>query len=547
MSLRRIHLKDFVIVQSLDLDLGSGFTALTGETGAGKSILVDALQLALGARADAVVVREGATRADISAEFDCPDAARNWLETAGFDSDDTLLLRRVIDAQGKSKGWVNGSPATASQLRELGEVLVDIHGQHAWQSLMRPSAVRELLDDYGRIDSKPMQRAYANWHAAADALALARAAQSRSQTEGERLRWQLDEAAKLKPGADEWPLLNAEHAKVANAQALVDAATAALAALSEADDNATRLLNEATRQLAAQAGIDDTLGALSQQIIDAAAVVEDASHSLRAYIGKGGPDPRRLSELDDRISLWLGIARRMRCPPNELPALMASWSAQLAKLDAASDIESLLKVEQQTQSILRPEANKLSKMRQTAAEGLSNAVTAHMQTLGMAGGQFTVALLEQAVSANGAEEVEFRVAGHAGATPRAVGKVASGGELSRLSLAIAVTTSELGQADTLVFDEVDSGVGGAVAETVGRLMKQLGRHRQVLCVTHLPQVASAADHHGVVSKTANSTTGASSTVSIVSGETRVLEIARMLGGEKLSGTSIAHAKEMLGS
>ncbi len=547
MSLRRIHLKDFVIVESLDLDLRSGFTALTGETGAGKSILIDALQLALGARADANVVREGTARADISAEFDCPSAARGWLEAAGFEVDDALLLRRVVDAQGKSRAWVNGGPATATQLRELGEVLVDIHGQHAWQSLMRPAAVRELLDDYGRVDSQPMKKAFGDWRAAADALEAASEAKSRSQTEGERLRWQLDEVAKLKPGLDEWAPLNAEHAKAANAQGLVDAATAALNALSEHDDNAVRHLFDATRQLSAQAGIDESLAALAQQLQEATAVVEDASHTLRAYIGKGGPDPTRLGELDDRISLWLGLARRMRCPPAELPALAATWHEQLTRLDAASDIESLSKLEQQTQSILRPTADRLTKQRQKAAEGLSKAVTAHMQNLGMAGGLFEIALLPQPVTAHGGEEIEFRVAGHAGATPRAVGKVASGGELSRLSLAIAVTTSELGHAGTLVFDEVDSGVGGAVAETVGHLMKQLGRHRQVLCVTHLPQVASAADHHGVVSKNSSSQAAPSSTVTMVHSEARVLEIARMLGGEKLSGATIAHAKEMLGS
>ncbi len=547
MSLRRIHLKDFVIVTSLDLDLEEGFTALTGETGAGKSILIDALQLALGARADASVVREGAARADICAEFECTELVKPWLVTCGFTVEPSLLMRRVVDAQGKSKAWINGSPATASQMREIGDMLVDIHGQHAWQSLTRAASVRELLDRYGGIDTRDMRAHHAAWRAAASALESAKSAQAQLQTERERLRWQLDEVGKLNPGDDEWAALNAEHSRVANAQGLMDASQAALTALAESEHNASRQLFEAAKQLLAQGAIDSELGALGQQINDAGAVVDDAVHAIRAYLDKGSPDPARLHALDERLSQWLSLSRRMRCAPDELPALAASWRHQLTQLDAASDIELLSKSEQQTLCLCWQSAKNISNIRSKAALALSQTVTGHMQALGMVGGVFQVELTPQDLAANGADDVEFKVAGHAGISPRAMGKVASGGELSRISLAIAVTTSELGQAQTLVFDEVDSGVGGAVAETVGRLMKRLGRHRQVLCVTHLPQVASAADHHGLVSKAVDASHGVASTVTLISGEQRVMEIARMLGGEKLSSTTIAHAKEMLGS
>ncbi len=546
MPLRRIALRDFVIVRELDLDLSAGFSVLTGETGAGKSILIDALQLALGARADATAVREGAARADITAEFDLPAGLAAWLEEAGFENGDMLLLRRSIDAQGKSRAWVNGSPATATQLRQAADFLVDIHGQHAWQSLTRPEAVRGLLDAYAGASTQRLLSLWQSWRAAQKTLAEARTAQDTLQRERERLAWQIAEVDKLAPGADEWEDLNASHTRLAHAQSLMDAAQAALDILEGEEGGATSLLAKAQSGLEGQAHLEPEFQALAEVISSSLAQAEDAAHTLHAYLRRTDLDPQRLAELDERMSLWMSLARRYKRPPEELPAVLASWRTDLAQLDAAADLAGLEAAERRAHEAWLAEARSLSKARAKAAPQLALAITQAMQGLGMQGGRFDVALekLDQPAQ-HGLEDVSFLVAGHAGSTPRPVGKVASGGELSRIALAIAVTTSQLGSAQTLIFDEVDSGVGGAVAETVGRLMKQLGRDRQVLAVTHLPQVAACADHHLVVAKRAGKD-GTASSVAPVHGEQRVAEVARMLGGERLSGTTLAHAKEMLG-
>jgi len=546
MSLKSISLRDFVIVHALDLDLSDGFTVLTGETGAGKSILIDALQLALGARADAGVVREGAARCEISAEFDSPAGLAPWLEQAGFQADGSLLLRRTIDSQGKSRAWINGSAATATQLKEIADQLVDIHGQHAWQSLTRPDAVRGLLDSYADLSTVRLSQCWQTWRTAQKTLADARAAQDSLQRERERLAWQIGELDKLAPGADEWDELNAQHGRLSNAQALRDAVQTAIDALQEADDNATALLGRAISSLQNQEHIEPEFKGLAEVLNSALAQVEDAVHSLNGYARHAELEPQRLAELDERLSLWVSLARRYKRTPAELPELLASWQSELHRLDEAADLVQLEKNEHLAQSAYLDEARQVSKARVKAAPLLARAITQAMQGLGMQGGKFDVALakLEQPAQ-HGLEQAEFLVAGHSGSTPRPVGKVASGGELSRIALAIAVTTSQLGQAQTLIFDEVDSGVGGAVAETVGRLMKQLGKDRQVMAVTHLPQVAACADQHLVVAKRTEK--GATvSTVDHVNGEQRVAEVGRMLGGERLSGTTLAHAKEMLG-
>ncbi len=545
MTLKRIALRDFVIVRELELDLTAGFTVLTGETGAGKSILVDALQLALGARSDAGVVREGAARAEISAEFDLPPALAPWLEEAGFDHDDTLLLRRSIDNQGKSRAWINGSPATATQLRELADQLVDIHGQHAWQSLTRPDSVRGLLDAYAGTSSQALQPCWQAWRAAQKTLQDARAAQDSLQRERERLAWQIGEVDKLAPGEHEWDELNTSHARLANAQALLEAAQGALQSLEGDEGGATRGLSRSQSLLQDLAHVEPAFADLAQVLASSLAQAEDAAHSLHAYLRKTDLDPDRLAELDARMSLWMSLARRYKRAPQDLPALLAAWRQELSRLDAAADLAALEAAEKKEAEAFMTQARALSKARAKAAPLLAKAVTQAMQGLGMQGGRFEVLLQksDQPTQA-GLEDAVFLVAGHAASTPRPVGKVASGGELSRIALAIAVTTSRLGTAQTLIFDEVDSGVGGAVAETVGRLMKQLGRDRQVLAVTHLPQVAACADHHLVVAKHSDAA-GPSSTVAPVHGEQRVAEVARMLGGERLSGTTLAHAKEML--
>ena len=545
MSLKRITLRDFVIVQALELDLENGFTVLTGETGAGKSILIDALQLVTGARADSGVIREGAARTEVSAEFDSSPALVTWLEEAGFEGGDALLLRRTVDTQGKSRAWINGSPATATQLRELGEQLLDIHGQHAWQSLTRPDAVRGLLDAYAQCSTVTLTRLWQEWRQAQAALTQARSAQDSLEQERERLSWQVGEVEKLAPQSCEWEELNTDHARLSHAQALLDAAQGAVAALEGDDINAQGTLYAAQQLLERQAHLEPDFKNMTDVLASSLAQVEDTVHSLHAYLRRTDLDPQRLAELDARMTQWVSLARRYKRPPAELADLLTSWKAELVRLEAAGDLAGLQAHEQAAQAAYMDEAKKISRARTKAAPLLAKAITQAMQGLGMQGGRFEVALDKSpAPLQSGLEEVSFLVAGHAGSSPRPVGKVASGGELSRIALSIAVTTSQLGTAQTLIFDEVDAGVGGAVAETVGQLMKQLGQDRQVLAVTHLPQVASCADHHLVVAKQLRGTSTLS-TVNPVQGEARVGEIARMLGGEKFLGTTLAHAKEML--
>lgn len=545
MSLRRIALRDFVIVPSLDLDLASGFSVLTGETGAGKSILVDALQLALGARTDGGVVREGAQRCEIAAEFDRPDSLREWLEAQGFADDDGLLLRRVIDNDGRSRAWINGSPATLTQLRQVADSLVDIHGQHAWQSLTRVDAVRDLLDGFAGIDTGPLARTWTAWRQAQAALTAARERQASLRQDSERLAWQIGELDKLAPQVGEWEELNTRHGRLANAQALIDATQTALHALDEADENAAGLLSRAIASLQAQVHVEPAFAQPLEALQGALAQMRDAVHDLHQHQRHVELDPQALADLDQRLSQWLSLARRYRTPAEELPALLAQWRADLQRLDEAGDLEALEGRERSTRAAFDAAARAVSQQRQKAAPRLSKAVTETMQTLGMEGGRFEVALLPlDAPQAHGREQVEFHVAGHAGSTPRPVAKVASGGELSRIALAISVITSRLGQAPTLIFDEVDAGIGGAVAHTVGKLMRQLGRDRQVLAVTHLAQVAAAADRHLLVAKRVQEGR-TQSLVQTIDGEDRVRELARMLGGNDRSDVSLAHARELL--
>jgi DNA repair protein RecN (Recombination protein N) len=544
-ALKRIVLRDFVIVSELELELDNGFTVLTGETGAGKSILIDALQLVTGARADTGVIREGASRTEVSAEFEVTENVQSCLLEAGFDDCETLLLRRTVDVQGKSRAWVNGSPATAQQLRTLGEQLLDIHGQHAWQSLTRPDAVRGLLDAYAKVSIQTLSELWLTWRQAQTALTKAMDAQDSLQRERERLAWQIGELEKLHPLPDEWDELNTNHRRLSNGQALMDAAQSALHALEDDNASALRLLHNALQQLRNQSHLESEFNDPAQVLQSSIAQVEDTVHTLRGYLRRTELDPERLGELDERLGTWVSLARRYKRSPEDLPVLLQSWKSELLALDAAADLDGMRNAEKKAHAAYLNEAKVVSKARTKAAPLLAQSITLAMQGLGMQGGLFQVAL-ETSVQPmqSGLEDVSFLVAGHAGSTPRHVGKVASGGELSRMALAIAVTTSQLGSAQTLIFDEVDTGIGGAVAETVGHLMQQLGSDRQVLAVTHLPQVAACADHHLVVSKRREGTHTLSH-VAAVQSERRVAEIARMLGGEKLSAATLAHAQEML--
>lgn len=546
MALKRITLRDFVIVQSLELDLNSGFTALTGETGAGKSILIEALQLALGARADAAFVREDAQRTDICVEFDCPSSLSAWLEEAGFEHDGDLLLRRTIDTQGKSRGWINGSPATATQLRTIGEHLLDIHGQHAWQSLMRADAVRALFDAYASTSTVLVNACWIQWRAALNKVEQAGTAQETLQRERDRLQWQIAELEKLAPAENEWEILSTQHTRLAHAQTLQETVHAAIVVLDGEDIGARNAIARAHDLLSGHEHLEPAFRDLTDTLASSLAQADDALRSLHSYLRHAEPDPEQFAELDARVTLWITLARRYKRSPAELPALLQSWITELRQLDAATDLSALQEQAKQHAADYQKAARTLSQLRAKAAPKLSRAITTAMQELGMPGGQFVVSIEKTTEpGAYGIDEIGFLVSGNPGMTPRPIGKVASGGELSRISLAIAVATSALGTTGTLIFDEVDAGVGGAVASSVGRLMQQLGQTRQVLAVTHLPQVAAHADHHLVVSKNRGNTT--TSTVNAVHAEIRVAEVARMLGGDRISPRTLAHAREMLES
>lgn len=551
--LLELTLHDFVLVKALDLEFDSGFTVLTGETGAGKSILVDALQLTLGARGDVAVVREGSEKTDISALFNIArmPGAQKWLTQAGFETpDNTVLLRRTIDLQGKSRAWINSRPVTIAMLREFGELLVDIHGQHAWQSLSQPSRMRELLDAYAHIDSALLQPLWQRRVQTRQALETARERTRYIDSERDRLNWQIEEVGKLAPEAGEWENLNSEHTRLSHAQMLLDAVTQASNAVSENADSSSEQLGRAMTALAKAADIDPELADILKVLGEAQALLEDANHSLTAWLRHTDLDPERLQALDERIATWLSLARRYHRPPQELPLLWQNWQRELAELEASTNMEALTKAAQQAEASWEDAAKTISAQRHKAAPCLAQAISTAIQQLGMTGGRFDVRVtpLSQP-QASGIDQIEFLVAGHAGATPRAIGKVASGGELSRLALAIAVTTSQAGHVPTLIFDEVDSGIGGEIAQTVGLMMQQLGQDRQVLAVTHLAQVAAYAHHHLVVSKQTQKTatpygTQTWSQVAPVREQSRAAEIARMLGSGH-SSAGMAHAQEML--
>jgi DNA repair protein RecN (Recombination protein N) len=541
-----------VIVTTLDVTLEDGFTVLTGETGAGKSILIDALQLTLGARADAIWVREGAQRCEIGAEFEISPAASSitaWCIEHGFDMEnESLLLRRSIDKSGRSRAWINGSPATATQLRTLGEQLVDIHGQHAWQALTRPASVRTLLDAYGRIDTTALTNAWHTWQAAENKLTQARLAQQRIGEDRQRLLWHISEVEKLNPGVDEWEELNLRHTRLSNAQALIDTAQEAMHMLEGGEDEqggALALIAEATSALLTHQNIEPQFAEAASVLESCAAQLRDVSHGMHTYLGHTETDPQQVAAIDERISQWISLARRWRIAPDQVPAQLEHWQKELVRLDEQADLDTLEREAQRTKQLYLAQAKQVSAARAKTAPNLSAAVTAAMQKLGMAGGRFESALTAlEKPAAFGLESVQFLVAPHTGVTARPLERIASGGELSRLALAIAVTTSALGQSPTLVFDEVDSGIGGTIASIVGKMLLELGCNRQVLCVTHLAQVAACADQHYVVDKRQRNGV-VSSTVQQVHDSARISEVARMLGGDASSAVTRAHAVQLL--
>ncbi|UDM17809.1 DNA repair protein RecN [Vogesella sp. XCS3] len=547
-----LNVKDFVIVDQLQLEFEPGFTVLTGETGAGKSIILDALGLLLGDRAEAGQIRDGADRAEISASFDIahqPDL-QAWLADNALSGDDSeLLIRRLVDRNGRSRSFINGQQATQSQLKSMGEYLVDIHGQHAHQSLVRPEMQRGLLDAYAGASqlSRDVRAAWQDWQHARKAREDAEKRVRESEVERERLTWQIGELAELALQADEWPQLNQQHSRLANAAELAQSAQSAVDVLSDMDGNCLSLLSQVQNRLGKLSGFDTRL-AESLALLDSVdAELREVVYSLRDYGSSFDDDPQQLIEVEARIDALMGMARKYRCQPEDLPKKLADWQTQLAALEAATDQEALATAEAAALARYRAQAESLSGKRRQAASELSARISTEMQRLAMEGARFAIELSAASEpTAHGLETIEYLVAANQGSTLRPLAKVASGGELSRISLAMQVVISQVASVPTLIFDEVDVGIGGRVAEVVGKLLKQLGQRYQVLCVTHLPQVASCGDQHWRVSKSS----AAGRTVSRIApldAEGRVLEIARMLGGEDITATTRQHASEMLGN
>jgi DNA repair protein RecN (Recombination protein N) len=549
--LRSLTIRDFVIVDRLELEFAPGYTVLTGETGAGKSILIDALAMVLGARAEAIVVRGGAERAEVSAEFDVTGRADigRWLEESDLAGDDeAFLVRRVIDASGRSRGFINGHAATAAQLREAGEFLVDIHGQHEHQSLLRAAAQRELLDGYGDLADAADKVAalYRAWQQKRENRISFETNAAAFAAEREQLEWQVKELESLKFSADEWPELTAEHSRLAHAASLIEAAQGAVDALAEGDGASLPQVNAVAAKLEGLVEYDPKLREILDGLESARIQLQEAAHALRRYGERLELDPQRLREVEGRLDLIHGAARKYRVQPEALPTKLEAAKARLQELGEGGDAEALRKAEDEAHATCAAEARKLSGARKKAARKLSDQVTDAMQQLAMQGGVFEVALAAAPeVTAHGLENVEFLVAAHKGMAPQPLARVASGGELSRLSLAVQTVASQVAQVPTLIFDEVDAGIGGRVAEIVGKMLKQLGVRHQVMCITHLPQVAASADQQWQVTKgTANGKV--LSKVTVLGKEQRVEEIARMLGGVKITETTRKHAAEMLG-
>jgi DNA repair protein RecN (Recombination protein N) len=542
-----LRLEDFVIVDSAELEFGPGFTVLSGETGAGKSILIDALSLAMGGRADAGVVREGRPRADIAAEFRSDAALDAWLAERALQGDaGTVLLRRLVDADGRSRALVNGHPATAALLREIGERLVDIHGQHASQSLLRADGQRQLLDGYAGLDADRLvlAEAWTAWRALQRDLEAAESGQRELALERERLAWQAGELERLRLAPGEWEQLNEEQKRLAHAASLIEGTRGAADALVDSDDALAPRLHQQLQRLRPLAAIDAALQEAVELLDSAAIQIDEAASTLAGYAERVDLDPERLQQAEQRIGAIFEAARRLRMPPESIPATLDSIRARLGELDAAQDVEGLRARTAAARARYDALAAQLSAARRKAARRLADGVSRHMAALGMAGGKLAVAFETGEPTASGTDAIEFRVAAHAGATPRPLARVASGGELSRIGLAIAVLAAQANPVPTLIFDEADAGVGGAVADAVGELMRRLGGDRQVLCVTHLPQVAAKAHHHFRVSK--DSVDGrAVSRIEALDRGARVEEIARMLGGAEITATTRKHAREIL--
>ncbi len=548
--LTHLSIRNYLLVESIELDFAPGLTVLTGETGAGKSILVDALALALGDRAEGGVVRPGALRAEITAEFTLDDTPSliPWLEDAGFAVDDgALILRRVIDAGGRSRAFINGSAATLAQLKDAAAPLLDIHGQHAHHALLQAHTQREVIDAYAGA-----QREVHATHSAFHAWQQARQQRHEAETHGQARQIEREgltlaiEELRV-PGDDlaHWNDIQIEHARLAHVTTLIEGSEALMSGLDDSEMAVSSQLGELRTRLAEMQALDDSLKEVSALLEAASADIAEAVHALRRYSDHLNPDPGRLAELDRRLADMHRLARKHRVQPEALSALLEQFEARLHVLAACDDLDALRANEAAALAQYHAAAGALSVLRQRAAAALSQQVTDAMHELALAGGHLAIQL--QAVAeprAHGQEEVAFWVASHPGLPPGPLAKVASGGELSRISLAIQTALSGVAGVPTLIFDEVDVGIGGSVADAVGRRLAKLGATRQVLVITHLPQVAARGTRHLRVTK-ATQNGQVASHITLLDDAARVEEVARMLGGLKITATTRQHAAEML--
>lgn len=548
--LLHLSIRNYLLVEQVDLDFAPGLTVLTGETGAGKSILIDALALALGERAEASVVRGKAPRAEISAEFRIADfpALKTWLDDSGIDyADDALILRRTIDAGGRSRAFINATPVTLMQLKSAAEYLLDIHGQHAYHALLRRPMQRQILDGYAGANAlvTDVGAAWHSWQAAIQRRQHAQTSGQARQIEREDLDTAVSALQQLGDDLTHWSEMQAEHARLAHVTQLTEGSQAVIQALDEDETAVLRQLSGMSARLTQMAELDAALTENVQLLQAASANVAEAVHDLRRYADKLSPDPARLDELDTRMSTMHQLARKHHTVPEVLGELRNSLQARLDALDREDDLKALQQAEQTTWADYQQLAAKLSLLRQQGAKALAKSVTTAIQELALKDSVFDIAFYPLSEARGyGMEDIEFQVAAHAGLPCGALAKVASGGELSRIGLAIQTALSNVAGVSTLIFDEVDVGIGGAVAESVGRRLAKLGLTRQVLVITHLPQVAARGAQHLRVIKHGRGEKLVTQ-IEVLDATARVEEIARMLGGHTITATTRQHAAEML--
>lgn len=551
--LTQLYIRDFAIVRELSLDFESGFTVLTGETGAGKSILIDALALVLGDRADSDVIRHGCTRAEVTAGFALKPshAAARWLKDHDLFNDEECVLRRVVEADKPSRGLINGRPAPIQMLRELGEYLVDIHGQHEHQSLLRRDAQREILDDFAGLEDtvRALAVQHHDMQSLRDRLAALKQQTVDREARVELLRYQLRELDALGLATDEIAALEEEHARLTNGAELIEGVQAVTQAVLEDEESAVApQLARAIGRLEALGQYDPRLSEIVVLLNEATIQIDEAGRRLNHYTESLELDPARLQAVDRRLTTVHDLARKHKVKPEELHAVHARLRTELTNIENldTSLVQLQENLERARLAYLKV-AEDISRRREVSAKKLARTVSDEMQELGMPGGKFSMSLTplpEGETSAQGLERVEFLVSANPGQPVRPLAKVASGGELSRISLALQVTLAGTGRIPTLIFDEVDVGIGGRVAEVVGRKLRALGQTRQVLCITHLAQVAAQGEQHVQVRKrTEGKTTLAE--VALLDDRERTMEIARMIGGVEISKQTLAHAKDML--